>query len=121
MSDNPPNRPLYTIVSEDDVYRKMVSIALSPNPIGGLINISNLASLLHTSRYQVRKHMRALRSNGMVELHCTTLPTYGDDDPGPPYWGYRLTDAGRETPYFKAREKADRDSLRRIFAEEANP
>jgi predicted ArsR family transcriptional regulator len=102
------SRKLYTLVSEDDVYRKLVHLKLSLyQMVGGAINIKNLAYLLHTSEYQVRKHMRSLRDKGIVELKCFNIPD--DEEIYPPYWGYVLTEKGCTTEYYlKADEEHNR-------------
>lgn len=102
------SRELYTIVSEDDVYRKLVHLKMNLfNPIGGAINIKNLANLLYTSEYQVRKHIHSLRDKGMVELKCFQIPD--EEEMYPPYWGYTLTEKGCKTEYYaKANEEHNR-------------
>lgn len=94
--------------TEEDVYVKFVHLALDfMNPIGGAINLKNLSSLLKTSKYQIRKHVHALRDKGMVELKCFYIPD--EEELYPPYWGYRLTEKGRDTDYFRQEnEKHDR-------------
>lgn len=102
-------RKMYTLVSENDVYRKLVHLKLNLfNPVGGAINIKNLSSLLHTSTYQVRKHMRSLRDQGMVELKCMPIPY--DEELYPPYWGYMLTEKGCQTDYY-AKANTDHERI----------
>lgn len=105
----------YTKVTRDDVYGILVSTALSLfNPIGGAINITNIAHLLETSKYQVKKYMDELKEQGMVELKC--FNNWDEEENHPPYWGYVLTDKGRETKYFKDREEKDIRHMQECFA-----
>jgi DNA-binding transcriptional ArsR family regulator len=107
-------KPLYTIVSEDDVYHQLVHLAVDIfNPIGGLINITNLARLLNTSKYQVRKHMHSLRDKGWVELKCVKIPD--DEELYPPYWGYVLTLRGRDTKYYAAAYEKENRIINECF------
>lgn len=59
------------------------------NPIGGVINLVNIASLLKTSRYQVKKNIDYLVRIGVAESEMVMLP--GEDELYPPYHGYHLT------------------------------
>lgn len=94
----------YLKVTEEDVYRKMVSLAMDVmNPIGGAVSVRELSSMLKTSRYQTKKHIDALKNKEFVELRMFLL--YSDDDYFPPYWGYLLTDKGRRTEYYLSKQK----------------
>lgn len=104
----------YETVSQEDVYKKLVSVALSLfNPIGGAINIVNIAYLLNTSKYQVKKHVGALKKQGIVELKC--INNWDEEENHPPYWGYVLTAKGRETDYFKAEDKKEAELIQKCF------
>ncbi|PLS19109.1 hypothetical protein CVD28_01495 [Bacillus sp. M6-12] len=104
----------YQKVTEEEVYQRLTGLALDVmNPIGGAITLVNLASLMKTSRYQVKKHMDNLKKKGMVELKCFNLST--EEELYPPYWGYLLTEKGRETDYFREREKREDEIFRECF------
>ena len=52
----------YKKISKEDVYKKMVNISTDFwSPIGGVISLVNLANLLGTSRYQVKKYINELK------------------------------------------------------------
>lgn len=94
----------YKKISKEDVYRTLVSTSLEiHNPMMGAINLVNIANLLDTSRYQVKKHIDALKEEGMVELKYFLL--YSEYDNLPPYWGYLLTEKGKSTKYYKEEEQ----------------
>jgi predicted ArsR family transcriptional regulator len=104
----------YAKITKEDVYSRMMSLSLDVmNPIGGAISLVNLAALLQTSRYQVKKHMDHLKELGYVELKVLTFPA--EDEIFPPYWGYRLTAKGKTTEAYitekKKREKAFEEFL----------
>lgn len=61
------------------------------NPMCGVINLVNIASLLHTSRYQVKKNMDYLVRIGVADKAVVTIPA--EYEPYPPYHGYCLTKA----------------------------
>lgn len=104
----------HKVVTQDDVYKKLVSLALSLfNPIGGAINIVNLAYLMKTSKYQVKKHMHDLRDKGFVELKC--INNWDEEENHPPYWGYVLTAKGRDTDYFKAKYEQEAKLIQECF------
>lgn len=101
-------------VTEDEVYAKFVDLSLNiMNPIGGAINLVNLSWLLKTSKYQTRKHVHTLRDKGMVELKCFNIPY--DEELYPPYWGYRLTEKGRDTDYFRQENEKHERILEKCF------
>lgn len=92
----------YKKVSRDDVYSRLIGLSFDwMNPMGGAINLVNLASLLQTSRYQVKKHIDELKRLRYVELKSFLIQD--EDEIYPPYWGYVLTEEGRETDVYKKR------------------
>ena len=107
----------YARISKDDVYEKMVSCSLDfMNPIGGAINLKNLAELLKTSRYRVKKYIDELKIEGLVELKCVAIPyDEYESDAYPPYWGYVLTEKGRKTKYYKEQEKIEYELIKKHF------
>lgn len=104
----------YAKIGQKEIYEILVGIHLDFTiPLDGTINLVNLAGILKTSRYQVKKHMDQMKKDGIVELHYVFLPS--EDEIYPPYWGYRLTKKGRDTDYFREREKAHAEMVERIF------
>lgn len=107
----------YKKISKGDVYKRMVGISLNfMNPTGGAINIKNLAHLLNTSRYQVKKHIDELKKDELVELKCIAIPyDEHESDPYPPYWGYVLTEKARQTEYYKEQEEKENQLIQEYF------
>ncbi|MNM07331.1 hypothetical protein D3C81_173720 [compost metagenome] len=102
------------IITEEDIYAKFVHLSLDiMNPIHGAINIVNLAALSRASKYRTRKHVHALRDKGMVELKCFNIPS--EDEIYPPYWGYVLTEKGKDTEYFRQEKEKDDQILKECF------
>ncbi|QOY37644.1 hypothetical protein AWH56_008705 [Anaerobacillus isosaccharinicus] len=103
----------YKKITQDDVYRKIVAISVNVMNSFHAINISNLASLLGTSRYQVKKYIDELKNKGFVELKCFNLST--DEELYPPYWGYHLTEKGRDTDYYREQERQEEELIKECF------
>lgn len=102
----------YKKITCDDVYKVLVRVHL--NIMGfGCINVINIASLLKTSRYQAKKYIDELKRDGMVELECINLSD--DEELYPPYWGYMLTEKGRDTGYYRKSEEKEIALIKGIF------
>ena len=94
----------YEKITKEDVLNILVKCAVDELKSGhGLMNVINIASLLKTSKYQVRKYTKELRNEGLIKLICEFF--YSDEELYPPYWGYVLTEKGMKTDLF-AKEKA---------------
>lgn len=81
----------YNQICHWDVLRILISTSLDwMAPEGGVINLVNIASLLDTSRYQVKKCMDGLVRAGVAEYKVAYIPD--EYETYPPYCGYRLTE-----------------------------
>ena len=78
-----------------------------------LISVPNIACLLKTSKYQVRKYINNLREDGL----CTsdTCIIKDEYENFPPYKGFRLTSKGRQTDAFKKAELEYEKLMRDCF------
>lgn len=76
----------YKKITEQDVLHVLINANLTINDIDGTINLINIAYLLETSRYQVKKHIDSLVEKGYAERKMICF------EEGPPYHGYRLTE-----------------------------
>jgi hypothetical protein len=86
-------RRSYYIVSEQDIVN--ILFRTSESWIGcGIITPSNIAHLLNTSRYQVNKHIKSLKSKGLLDYK--TIYVSSDDEWFPPINGYCLSKLGKE-------------------------
>lgn len=104
----------YEKITRQDVYEVLVSTSLDiMNPIGGIINLVDIAGFLKTSRYQVKKYIDEMKTEGMVELHSVSIPC--EDEVYPPYWGYTLTERGKNTDYYKEQDKKHENILKECF------
>lgn len=103
----------YKKVNQSDVYDVLANVALNIMSPIDVINISNIASLLKTSKYQAKKYVDILVKDNMAELKCESI--YDEDDVLPPYWGYRLTEKGKDTEQFKAKEKRHLEIIEECF------
>jgi len=73
----------------------------------GIISPSNIASLLETSRYQVDKHIKSLKKQGLIKYKSIMIGS--EEDFYPPYNGYGLTKEGRVKFSKELKEISDRD------------
>lgn len=90
----------YERITPWEVFGVLVSCNLDfMNPIGGVINLVNIASLLNTNRYQVKKNMDYLVRIGVAEKTVVMIPS--EYEPYPPYHGYCLT----KTVKYKGRDQ----------------
>ena len=104
----------YKKISKDDVYKVLVNVRID---ISGFncINLVNIASFLDTSRYQVKKYIKELKNDGMVKLIYFSYIDYYGEENIPPYWGYRLTEKGEDTDYFREAEKRELKLIEECF------
>lgn len=93
----------YKKITKTDVFDMVMSITLDFMSPLKTINLVNIASLLKTSRYQVKKYMNELKKEGLVELKYDTI--HLEDELPILYWGYGLTTKGKETELFINKKK----------------
>jgi hypothetical protein len=79
----------YKSITGKDVLDILISCDLDCMSPVRCINLVNIASLLHTSRYQVKMFIDRLVESGVAKLERTVI--YGEDYTLP-YCGYRVTD-----------------------------
>lgn len=100
-------------VTEDDVFREICSfsVAISPNPI--FASVPHLATILETSKYQVRKHIKTLIDKGLIKLYYEG----GQDEDGYPrcYKGYGTTQIAKQTDIYKEEYQKEIKSINEIF------
>ena len=82
----------YKVISGLDVLRILIGVDLDIMSPMHCINLVNIAHLLKTSRYQVKKYMDMLVNAGVAEL---ALDFVADEYEFCPYWGYRITERVR--------------------------
>lgn len=106
--------PRYSKISELDVVNVIMGTAHDWQGCG-VISPSNIAHLLNTSRYQVDKHIKALKKKGLLEYKSVMIGS--EEDYYPPYNGYRLSKHG-EIMYskkLKELEREERDLIEKCF------
>lgn len=80
----------YKVISGIDVLNKLIQCDIDIMAPIRCINLVNIADLLGTSRYQVKKYMDMLVENGVAELTTKHIPDEYENYP--PYHGYQITD-----------------------------
>lgn len=105
----------YERITPWEVFEVLASCDLEiMNPIDGVINLVNIASLLNTSRYQVKKNMDYLVINGVVEKTVVMIPS--EYEAYPPYHGYHLTKAVKYKGGDQIPEGVDKTTMLRYRA-----
>lgn len=99
----------YLKVVEDDVFKCICRCYLalwSP----GIVSCPNIASLLKTSKYQVKKHINTLKEKELVKSDsCMIQDEY---ESWPPYNGFTLTDKGKKSEVFLKLKQEDDEAYR---------
>jgi hypothetical protein len=104
----------YKKISEKEVFETLIQTNLDfMNPLDGAINLCNIAYLLKTSRYQVKKYIDSLKGKGITELKCINI--YSDEEIYPPYWGYVLTEKGKQTTEYKKFQEKHLEIIKECF------
>lgn len=103
----PHVRRSYLKVSENDIVDVILKTAHDWHSCG-VISPSNIAHLLKTSRYQVDKHIKALKSKGLLEYKSVMIES--EEDYYPPYNGYKLSKQG-EITYSKELKELERKEM----------
>lgn len=83
------------------------------NPID-VISVPNIAYLLKTSEYQVRKYISELKENGLVKVGFFPSSAY-DDELSLPLKGFCITDKVKELDQYKIAEKNEREIIKKVF------
>lgn len=112
-SETNPTKKVKRQVTEDDVFREIcsLSVAISPNPT--FASVPHLATILETSKYQVRKHIKTLIDKGLIKLYYEG----GQDEDGYPrcYKGYGTTQIAKQTDIYKEEYQKEIKSINEIF------
>lgn len=99
----------YSKVEQDDVFKCICSCDLALWSIG-IVSVPNIASLLETSKYQVRKHVSNLKLIGLIKNDsCMIQDEYENY---PPYNGFALTNKGRKSKFFIKLDKENDEAYR---------
>jgi biotin operon repressor len=99
-------RRSYLKISELDVVNVIMRTAYNWQGCG-VISPSNIAHLLKTSRYQVDKHVKTLKNEGLVEYKSVMIGS--EEDYYPPYNGYKLSKQGEITYSKELKELEERE------------
>lgn len=78
-----------------------------------VISIPNIACLLKTSTYQVRKYINELKKDGLVQVGY--LPLSAFEELSLPIKGFCITKKVEELAQYKIAERAEREILKRTF------
>jgi Mn-dependent DtxR family transcriptional regulator len=103
----------YIKVTKDDVYKIIVNNQVAIMCPIKCVNLVNIANILKTSRYQVKKCIEELKADGLIELTFENVSN--SEELYPPYWGYTLTAKGIDTEYYREAEKKERELFEKCF------
>lgn len=103
----------YKKITEHDVLNILTNVELDIMSPINCINPSSIARILKTSRYQVKKIIGKMVKDETAELVCQYIGR--KDEMFPPYWGYRLTENGRNTTLFKEKQEEHLELIKKCF------
>lgn len=107
----------YVPTSPFRVFQILVSCEMDCTAPIQCINLVNIASILKTSKYYVKKAMKVLVQKGYAQLEHEVIR---EDDFVLPYCGYGLTEKARNTPYYHRQDEAEMKLLKEL-AERIDP
>lgn len=105
----------YQKISRERLLSLMINISVSVCNPTDVISVPVIARYLKTSRYQVRKYMKELESDGLVK---TGVMLYGDDECALPIRGFCITDKARGLEEYKLKETKEREFIEKFFFSE---
>lgn len=103
----------YNKITERDIYEVLVEADVCVKPYGYVTPVRLIAQRLKTSRYQVQKHLKELVKRGVAIADYECI--YSEDETIPPCRGFALTDKGRETEYYKERQRQEHEYINELI------
>lgn len=89
----------YRKVSQSDVFKVIVDYAVEISGYELVVSVPHIAEILGASKYQVRKHIKALEMEGTV-VHIRTIDNYAEDTPVF-INGYTVTKLGEHSSEYR--------------------
>ncbi len=108
------NKEIYKKITKEQVLDILIKCHVNIMNPTDVISIPNIAYLLKTSTYQVRKYMNQLKKDELVKIGY--LPTSAfDEELSLPIKGFCITNKAKELEQYKIAEKAEHETLKRVF------
>lgn len=102
----------YEKITKEQVLDVLIRCHLNVMDPVDVISAPNIAYLLKTSEYQVRKYIGELKKDGLVELAFLTIL---DEELVLPIKGFQITDKAKELDQYKIAERNEREIFKEIF------
>ena len=103
----------YRKVTEIDVFKKICFFCTASACFYSIGQPKYITESLRTSRYQVNKHIKALKEKGMIEYKSIHCPD--EYEIYPPINGYIVTEKGKKSLIYKKEENEENKRLERAF------
>lgn len=113
----------YRIIDKLVVLKIMCDIETDIMNLGYPTSIPNIAELLGTSKYQVRKYMKELEKEGLVKSECIYYDGRPDYETGELFddpriiRGWSLTEEAAKTDIYKDSSENVRKIIKEVFGE----
>lgn len=103
----------YKKITKEQVLDTLIQCHVNFMNPTDVISAPNIACLLKTSIYQVRKYINELKKDGLVQVGY--LPLSAHEELSLPIKGFCITNKVEELEQYKIAESAEREILKRTF------
>lgn len=107
------NKAVYKKITKEQVLDILIQCHVNFTNPTDVISAPNIACLLKTSTYQVRKYINELKKDGLVQVGY--LPSSAYEELSLPIKGFCIANKAKELEQYKIAEKAEREILKRAF------
>lgn len=104
----------YRKITKEQVLNILIQCHISIMNPTDVISVPNIAYLLKTSEYQVRKHINELKQEGLVQVGYFPKSCL-DDEMTLPLKGFCITSKARESEQYKIAEKQEKEIIKKSF------
>ena len=102
----------YQKITKQDVLNLMMDIDLSVMSSINIMSISCISNCLETSKYQVRKYIKELKNDGLVDKDCCCIdPEYSNRC----YFGFKITDKVKKMYQYKEKKQKYHNHINKIW------
>lgn len=102
----------YQKITKQDVLNLLMDINISVMNPTNIMSIPCISNCLETSKYQVRKYIKELKNDGLVDKDCYCIdPEYSSLC----YFGFKITDKAKKLDIYKEKEQQERNLINKIW------
>ena len=104
----------YKKITKEQVLGVLIHIHINFMNPTDVISVPNIAYILKTSKYQVRKHIDVLKKEGLIQV--AYFPTsLIDEELSLPIKGFCITEKVEELEQYKVAEENERKIMKEVF------